>query len=186
MEKIKIFQVDAFANKLFSGNPAAVCLLDNWLNDKVMQSIALENNLSETAFVIKKKDKFFLRWFTPKVEIDLCGHATLASAHIIYSEMNYKPEYLNVTSSLDNLLKDLSFGLEFETVSGIIPNYKLNSLPLIPLRDGSIRGLEYATIPLQGKLGIQALIDSVKELKKRTKYDETCSLHLHKGSYNLH
>lgn len=97
-------------------------------------------------------------------------------------EMNYKPEYLNVTSSLDNLLKGLSFGLEFETVSGIIPNYKLNSLPLIPLRDGSIRGLEYATIPLQGKLGIQALIDSVKELKKRTKYDETCSLHLHIGN----
>ena len=90
MERIKIFQVDAFTNNLFSGNPAAVCLLDNWLSDEVMQSIALENNLSETAFLIKKKDKFFLRWFTPKVEIDLCGHATLASAHIIYSEMNYK------------------------------------------------------------------------------------------------
>ena len=59
-----------------------------------MQSIALENNLSETAFLIKKKDKFFLRWFTPKVEIDLCGHATLASAHIIYSEMNYKSDYI--------------------------------------------------------------------------------------------
>ena len=90
MKRIKIFQVDAFSNHLFSGNPAAVCLLDNWLPDEVMQSIALENNLSETAFLIKKKDKFFLRWFTPKVEIDLCGHATLASAHIIYSETNYK------------------------------------------------------------------------------------------------
>ena len=94
MERIKIFQVDAFTNNLFSGNPAAVCLLDNWLADKVMQSIALENNLSETAFIIKKKDKFFLRWFTPKVEIDLCGHATLASAHIIYSEMNYSSDII--------------------------------------------------------------------------------------------
>ena len=94
MERIKIFQVDAFTNNLFSGNPAAVCLLDNWLSDEVMQLIALENNLSETAFLIKKKDKFFLRWFTPKVEIDLCGHATLASAHIIYSEMNYKSDYI--------------------------------------------------------------------------------------------
>ena len=94
MERIKIFQVDAFTNNLFSGNPAAVCLLDNWLPDETMQSIALENNLSETAFLIKKKDKFFLRWFTPKVEIDLCGHATLASAHIIYSEMNYKSDYI--------------------------------------------------------------------------------------------
>ena len=92
MTKIKIYQVDAFTSKLFSGNPAAVCPLDNWLSDEVMQSIALENNLSETAFLIKKKDKFFLRWFTPKVEIDLCGHATLASAHIIYSEMNYKSD----------------------------------------------------------------------------------------------
>ena len=94
MERIKIFQVDAFTNNLFSGNPAAVCLLDNWLPDEVMQSIALENNLSETAFLIKKKDKFFLRWFTPKVEIDLCGHATLASAHIIYSELQYKFDYI--------------------------------------------------------------------------------------------
>lgn len=113
MTKIKIYQVDAFTSKLFSGNPAAVCPLDNWLPDEVMQSIALENNLSETAFFIKKKDKFFLRWFTPKVEIDLCGHATLATAHIIYSEMDYKSdkiefniksgEVLNVTRS-HNLL----------------------------------------------------------------------------------
>ena len=94
MERIKIFQVDAFTNNLFSGNPAAVCLLDNWLPDEIMQSIALENNLSETAFLIKKKDKFFLRWFTPKVEIDLCGHATLASAHIIYSELQYTSDYI--------------------------------------------------------------------------------------------
>ena len=90
--KIKIYQVDAFTNNLFSGNPAAVCLLDNWLADEIMQLIALENNLSETAFLIKKKDKFFLRWFTPKVEIDLCGHATLATAEVIYSEMNYKAD----------------------------------------------------------------------------------------------
>ena len=113
MERIKIFQVDAFTNNLFSGNPAAVCLLDNWLPDEVMQSIAQENNLSETAFLIKKKDKFFLRWFTPKVEIDLCGHATLATAHIIFSQMNYKSnniefniksgDILNVTRNNDIL-----------------------------------------------------------------------------------
>ena len=111
--KIKIYQVDAFTSKLFSGNPAAVCLLDNWLPDRVMQSVALENNLSETAFLIKKKNKFFLRWFTPKVEIGLCGHATLATAEVIYSEMKYKSEnikfyiksgeVLNVTKN-NNLL----------------------------------------------------------------------------------
>jgi PhzF family phenazine biosynthesis protein len=104
MVKIKIFQVDAFTNNLFSGNPAAVCFLNNWLPDEIMQSIALENNLSETAFFIKKKDKFFIRWFTPKVEIDLCGHATLASAHIIYSEMNYKCDYIEFNTKSGDIL----------------------------------------------------------------------------------
>jgi hypothetical protein len=77
---------------------------------------------------------------------------------------------------------DLSFGLEFETVKGVLPNNKLGILPLIPLRDGSIRGLEYVTIPLQGAKGIQATIDTIKELKKRTTYDESCSMHLHIGN----
>ena len=104
MKKIKIFQVDAFTNNLFSGNPAAVCILDNWLSDSIMQSIAQENYLSETAFLIKKKDKFFLRWFTPKVEIDLCGHATLATAHIIYSEMNYKTQYIEFNIKSGDIL----------------------------------------------------------------------------------
>lgn len=92
--KIKIYQVDTFTSNLFSGNPAAVCPLDEWLPDKVMQSIANNNNLSETAFFINKKNNFFIRWFTPKVEIDLCGHATLAAAHIIYTEMNYETNYI--------------------------------------------------------------------------------------------
>ena len=105
MKKIKIYKVDAFTNKLFSGNPAAVCPLDAWLPDAVMQSIALENNLSETAFFIKDKDKFFLRWFTPKVEIDLCGHATLATAHIIYSEMDYKSDNIEFFSCVLNTSK---------------------------------------------------------------------------------
>ena len=103
--KIKIYQVDAFANKLFGGNPAAVCPLDEWLPDEVMQLIALENNLSETAFFIKKKNKFFLRWFTPKVEIDLCGHATLAAAHIIYTKMKFKDDYIEFNINSGNILK---------------------------------------------------------------------------------
>lgn len=104
MTKIKIYQVDAFTSQLFSGNPAAVCPLDNWLPDEVMQSIALENNLSETAFFIKNKDKFFLRWFTPKVEIDLCGHATLATAHIIYSEMDYESDNIEFNIKSGDIL----------------------------------------------------------------------------------
>jgi PhzF family phenazine biosynthesis protein len=85
--KIRCFIVDAFASKPFQGNPAAVCPLDKWLDDAVMQNIAMENNLSETAFFVPRDDGFDLRWFTPDVEIDLCGHATLASAFILFSEL---------------------------------------------------------------------------------------------------
>lgn len=81
--KLSLYQVDAFTNKVFAGNPAAVCPLDEWLPDDVLQKIALENNLSETAFFVKKEDHYELRWFTPTIEIDLCGHATLASAFVI-------------------------------------------------------------------------------------------------------
>ena len=81
--KLTIYQVDAFAENVFEGNPAAVIPLQNWLDDALMQKIAMENNLSETAFFVKTEDGFHLRWFTPDYEIDLCGHATLASAYII-------------------------------------------------------------------------------------------------------
>ena len=81
--KIFYYQVDAFTGSVFSGNPAGVCLLDDWLEDEILQSIAAENNLSETAFVIEEGDSYGLRWFTPVVEIDLCGHATLATAFVL-------------------------------------------------------------------------------------------------------
>ncbi len=93
--KIPIYQVDAFTNRLFGGNPAAICPLDEWLSDETMQKIAIENNLAETAFFVKQGDGFKLRWFTPEFEIDLCGHATLASAHVIFTELGYKGDMIN-------------------------------------------------------------------------------------------
>ena len=81
--KLPIFLVDAFTSKPFSGNPAAVCPLDFWLDDETMQKIATENNLSETAFIVNRGDYYQIRWFTPQREVDLCGHATLASAWVI-------------------------------------------------------------------------------------------------------
>lgn len=89
---IKLFQVDAFTDTLFSGNPAAVCPLDKWLPDATMQSIAAENNLAETAFFVPEAEEFGLRWFTPTVEVNLCGHATLATAHVLFEELDYKEE----------------------------------------------------------------------------------------------
>ena len=88
--KLPIFIIDAFAEKNFQGNPAAVCPLGSWLEKPVMQAIAMENNLSETAFFVKENDGFGLKWFTPEMEIDLCGHATLASAYVISQHLLLK------------------------------------------------------------------------------------------------
>ncbi|MGE0021401.1 MAG: PhzF family phenazine biosynthesis protein [Draconibacterium sp.] len=87
--KLTIYQVDAFAEKVFEGNPAAVIPLQEWLPDVLMQQIALENNLSETAFFVPIELGFHLRWFTPKAEVKLCGHATLATAHVLYNHLGF-------------------------------------------------------------------------------------------------
>lgn len=86
---IPIYQADAFTDKLFGGNPAAVCPLHEWLSDELMQKIAIENNLSETAYLVKDKSDYHIRWFTPGTEVKLCGHATLAAAHILFSILGH-------------------------------------------------------------------------------------------------
>jgi PhzF family phenazine biosynthesis protein len=90
--RIKQYQVDAFATRVFEGNPAAVCPLADWLRDEVLQAIAEENNLSETAFFVSTERGFHLRWFTPVAEVGLCGHATLASAHVIFKILGYSKQ----------------------------------------------------------------------------------------------
>ncbi len=98
MLKIPFYQIDAFSNEVFSGNPAGVCLLDEWLQDETLQSIATENNLPETAFLVKQATHYDLRWFTPEVEMDLCGHATLASAHVIFEFVDSNAEQIEFMS----------------------------------------------------------------------------------------
>ncbi|HBX65204.1 MAG TPA: isomerase, partial [Balneolaceae bacterium] len=93
--KLPIYQADAFTSELFGGNPAAVIPLEEWLPDGVMQNIAAENNLSETAFFVEEGDSFRLRWFTPAVEVDLCGHATLATSHVLFEELGYEQPTIN-------------------------------------------------------------------------------------------
>jgi PhzF family phenazine biosynthesis protein len=90
--KLPIYHIDAFTDKLFCGNPAAVVPLTNWLSDETMLNIAAENNLAETAFYVKTEDGFDLRWFTPTIEVDLCGHATLAAAYVVFNLQNYEGE----------------------------------------------------------------------------------------------
>jgi PhzF family phenazine biosynthesis protein len=103
MARIPYFEVDAFANRPFRGNPAGVCPLTKWLDDALMQSIAAENNLSETAFFVPRGDDYDLRWFTPMIEIDLCGHATLASAFIVFSEMGFRGDAVHFHSKSGRL-----------------------------------------------------------------------------------
>lgn len=119
MIRIPIYQVDAFADELFRGNPAAVCPLDDWLPVETMQAIALENNLSETAFLLTDRDPVPLRWFTPKLEVKLCGHATLASAWVWLNRL--RPDRDEVT---------------FETQSG----------PLTVTRDGDGLTMDFPAI----------------------------------------
>jgi PhzF family phenazine biosynthesis protein len=102
---LKIYQVDAFAEKIFRGNPAAVIPLENWLNENLMQKIAMENNLSETAFFVKTNAGYHLRWFTPEYEIDLCGHATLASAYIIKNFIDPHIQEISFTTEKAGVLK---------------------------------------------------------------------------------
>ena len=99
--QLNLFQVDAFAEHVFAGNPAAVCPLDAWLPEALMQSIAAENNLSETAFFVPEGEEggnYGLRWFTPLKEIDLCGHATLASAHVLFAHLGFAGERLDFST----------------------------------------------------------------------------------------
>lgn len=92
--KLHIYQVDAFSQAPFGGNPAAVCPLTEWLSDEQLQNIAAENNLSETAYFVPRGDFYELRWFTPEVEVDLCGHATLAAAWVLTHQLADAPEVL--------------------------------------------------------------------------------------------
>jgi len=117
--KCKIYQVDAFTDRLFSGNPAAVCILDTWISDEMMQSIANENNLAETAFIVPVGQDFAIRWFTPTVEVDLCGHATLATALVLFDVHHYPNSLIRFHSPKSGVLavekKDDMLFLDFPT-----------------------------------------------------------------------
>ena len=121
---LKQYVVDAFTDKVFSGNPAAICLLDKWLSDDMMLNIANENNLSETAFILKNNNDYELRWFTPGGEIDLCGHATLASAFVLMNIVDKKLNNIsfNTKSGILNVIKnDDLYEMDF-------PSYKLKKV----------------------------------------------------------
>ena len=121
---MKQYVVDAFTNQIFKGNPAAVCILDEWINEEVMLNIAIENNLSETAFAVKNSNQYEIRWFTPGGEVDLCGHATLATAFVILNFYENTDEiYFKTIDNIQLSVKrrDTLYEMEF-------PAYDLKSV----------------------------------------------------------
>lgn len=129
--RIPLYQVDAFTDKVFGGNPAAVCPLESWLDKSLMQNIAAENNLSETAFFVKKGDRFEIRWFTPKLEIDLAGHPTLATAHVIFNHTDYNKNEITFISSGGELMVTKSNDLLVMNFPARPPEAVMTPAPLI-------------------------------------------------------
>lgn len=138
-----IYIIDAFTDKLFGGNPAAVCPLESWLPDELMQQLAAENNLSETVFFVPEADGFYIRWFTPGTEVKLCGHATLASAHVLFSILNYPSDKIIFYSKSGPLQvsrnEDNSITLNFPSN----PPELVESIP-----DGLLEGLGIGPVPV--------------------------------------
>jgi predicted PhzF superfamily epimerase YddE/YHI9 len=134
--KLPLYQIDAFTSRMFAGNPAAVCPLDGWLDDALMQSIAAENNLSETAFIVRSGPDYAIRWFTPTIEVDLCGHATLASAFVVFEDL--EPARAAVT---------------FASKSG----------PLIVTRDGELLRMDFPSRPSSRCTPPEALLQGLRQ-----------------------
>ena len=151
--KLTLYQIDAFTNKLFGGNPAAVIPLKEWLPDTLMQNIAQENNLSETVFFVPKDEGFHIRWFTPELEIDLCGHATLAAAFVLYNFLNYKKNKIHFYSRSGELI-----------VENIEEKLQLNFPARMPERINEYPEILLAGLGIKEHLGVYKSRDYVIEL----------------------
>lgn len=151
--KLSLYQIDAFTNKLFGGNPAAVIPLKEWLADNLMQNIAQENNLSETVFFVPKNEGFHIRWFTPELEIDLCGHATLAAAFVLYNFLNYKKNKIHFYSQSGELI-----------VENIEEKLQLNFPARMPERINEYPEILLTGLGIKEHLGVYKSRDYVVEL----------------------
>lgn len=144
--KLTLFQIDAFTHQLFSGNPAAICPLEEWIDEDKMQKIAAENNLAETAFFVKNGEQYDIRWFTPTVEVDLCGHATLAAAFVLYQHLGVKSHEILFYSHRSGQLKVAKDG------NLLTLNFPVDQIHDIDFDWGSFNGLSLpAKEVLKGK-----------------------------------
>lgn len=156
---IKIYQVDAFAKKVFSGNPAAVCPLESWLPDEILQKIAMENNLAETAFYVSVERGFEIRWFTPTVEVDLCGHATLAAGFVLFKYYSYKEDVIRFHSQRSG---PLTVTREMDMLTLNFPTDVIESVEVVPELVGCFE-LEPA-LAFKGKSDYMLVFENQKQI----------------------
>jgi len=159
--KLPIYQIDAFTDRLFSGNPAAVVPLQEWLSDETMLNIAAENNLAETAFYVQTEAGFHIRWFTPAVEVDLCGHATLAAAYVIFKIQNYDQE--KILFDTRSGLLTVTLDGDWLTLNFPIDHYQVAVPP--PALAESIKGVTLTEV-YKGKTDYMVVLSSEEEVKE--------------------
>lgn len=158
--KLTIYQIDAFTDKVFHGNPAAVCPLTEWLTDDVMLKIAAENNLAETAFYVPKENSFEIRWFTPNTEVDLCGHATLATAYVIRHCENYKEDIINFFSPRSG---KLPVTVQQDT---FVLNFPTDQYSEIPLTDELLSTTDKnAVVAFKGKTDYMLVFEQQEDIE---------------------
>ena len=157
---IPIYIVDAFTSKLFSGNPAAVCPLDHWIDNELMQNIAMENNLSETVFFVKENDKYIIRWFAPTEEMDLCGHATLASAFVIFNLLNFQGDIIHFYSPRSG---DLMVSKDGGFIIMDFPADKFEEIKHEPSFDNCFNNLPHSVF--RGKTDLMFIFDNESQIK---------------------
>ncbi len=157
----QLYQVDAFTGSLFSGNPAAVCPLNSWLPTELMQQIAAENNLSETAFFVPNGEDFEIRWFTPKTEVALCGHATLATAHVLYKHLGYNRDLILFHTRESGTLRVSRFH------SWINLDFPTDSIAKIKTPKAITDGLTIENVEVyKGKTDYMVVVESEEVLEK--------------------
>ena len=158
--KQKIYQVDAFTDRVFGGNPAAVCPLKKWLSDDLLQKIAMENNLAETAFYIRDENQYQIRWFTPTIEVDLCGHATLAAAYVLFHLEGHTGDRIDFHSPKSGTLSVTRVG------DWLTLDFPADPVEEVPMTEALIRGLSIRPIlAFKGRTDYLLVYDSEDDVK---------------------
>ena len=159
--ELPLYQVDAFSDKVFGGNPAAVCPLDEWLPDDILQKIAAENNLSETVFFVPKVKNFNIRWFTPTTEVNLCGHATLAASYVIFEKLDFDADTINFTSQSGPLVIK-------RTEDGFMMDFPAWPFEKTESHEGLNEALGATPVGLYKSQDYIALFDRIEDIKSLT------------------